>query len=118
MCLGSNNACYNYFTNARKLRLIASSFLFNLAILQSTSSLLASKSEESDSRHHSRMGSLKNNNNNHHSEDPLGCEEGPGVCAMALTIFSLILIIITLPLSLIFVVKVVQASRKEETLSK
>jgi len=51
-------------------------------------------------------GSIKNNNNN--SQDPLGCEEGPGVCAMALTIFSLILIIVTLPLSLVFVVKVVQ----------
>merc|ERR1719195_1399057 len=51
-------------------------------------------------------GSLKNNNNN--SQDPLGCEEGPGVCAMALTVFSLVLIIFTLPLSLMFVVKVVQ----------
>ena len=37
-----------------------------------------------------------------------GCEEGPGVCAMALTVFSLVLIIFTLPLSLVFVVKVVQ----------
>ena len=67
---------------------------------------------------------LKSNNNNGHSQDPLGeprggvssmlrpvcagCEEGPGVCAMALTVFSLVLIIFTLPLSLVFVVKVVQ----------
>ena len=50
------------------------------------------------------MGSHKNNN----SQDPIACEEGPGVCALALTIFSLLLIIVSLPLSLFFVVKVVQ----------
>ena len=38
------------------------------------------------------------------------CEEGPGICAMMLTIVSLILIVISLPLSLFCVVKVVQVS--------
>ena len=38
----------------------------------------------------------------------LGCDEGPGVCAMALTIVSLVLILASLPLSLFCVVKVVQ----------
>merc|ERR1719210_1740322 len=72
---------------------------------EGSSSLLAKSCETA--RGSSRMGgNMKNNNNN--SQDPLGCEEGPGVCAMALTIFSLILIILTLPLSLVFVVKVVQ----------
>ena len=51
-----------------------------------------------------KMGSPKDNN----SDDEVQCEEGPGVCALALTIFSLFLIIVTLPLSLFFVVKVVQ----------
>merc|ERR1719195_1537125 len=51
-------------------------------------------------------GSLKNNNNN--SQDPLGCEEGPGLCALAVTVLSLFFIIITLPLSMLFVIKVVQ----------
>lgn len=36
------------------------------------------------------------------------CEEGPGVFAHVLTFFSIILIIITLPVSLLWVVKVVQ----------
>jgi len=52
-----------------------------------------------------KMGSHKNNNN---SQDGIACEEGPGVCSMALTIFSLILITVSLPFSLFFVVKVVQ----------
>ena len=38
------------------------------------------------------------------------CEEGPGIFAHILTFFSLILIIVTLPLSLIWVVKVVQVN--------
>merc|ERR1719474_62775 len=42
------------------------------------------------------------------SQDLLACEEGPGICAMMLTIASLILIVISLPLSLFCVVKVVQ----------
>ena len=37
-----------------------------------------------------------------------GCEEGAGLCAMFITIGSLILILVSLPLSLFFVVKVVQ----------
>ena len=36
------------------------------------------------------------------------CEEGPGLCALAMTVLSLFFIIITLPLSMLFVVKVVQ----------
>ena len=36
------------------------------------------------------------------------CEEGAGVCAMLLTVISMIMIVISLPLSLFFVVKVVQ----------
>jgi len=40
--------------------------------------------------------------------DPLDCDEGPGVCAHVLTIFSLFLIVICLPLSLFCVIKVVQ----------
>ena len=36
------------------------------------------------------------------------CEEGPGICAMMLTIVSLVLIVVSLPLSLFCVVKVVQ----------
>jgi len=66
---------------------------------------VAAVSSLQKSEHH-KMGSLKNNNNN--SQDALACEEGPGICALALTIFSLMLIVATLPLSLIFVVKVVQ----------
>ena len=36
------------------------------------------------------------------------CEEGPGLCALAMTVLSLFFIIISLPLSMLFVVKVVQ----------
>ena len=36
------------------------------------------------------------------------CEEGPGICAHLLTIFSVLLIIMTLPFSLCLVVQVVQ----------
>ena len=53
------------------------------------------------------MGSPKDDQ----SQDHVQCEEGPGVCALALTIFSLILIIVSLPLSLLFVVKVVQVGQ-------
>ena len=38
------------------------------------------------------------------------CSEGPDLCALLLTCCSLILIIITLPLSLIWTIKVVQVS--------
>ena len=40
----------------------------------------------------------------------LVCDEGPGICAHLLTLFSLLLIAATLPVSLCFVVKVVQVS--------
>ena len=36
------------------------------------------------------------------------CEEGPGLCANLLTMASVILILVTFPLSLLFTVKVVQ----------
>jgi len=42
------------------------------------------------------------------SEDAIACEEGPGICALLLTVFSLLLIVASLPLSLVCVVKVVQ----------
>ena len=38
----------------------------------------------------------------------VACEEGPGLFAHVLTFFSLVLILVTLPLSLLWVVKVVQ----------
>ena len=41
----------------------------------------------------------------------LVCDEGPGICAHLLTLFSLLLIAATLPVSLCFVVKVVQVSK-------
>jgi len=62
------------------------------------------KDFESIQEGNNNMGSPKDDQ----SQDQVQCEEGPGVCALALTIFSLILIIVTLPLSLLFVVKVVQ----------
>ena len=37
-----------------------------------------------------------------------GCEEGPGICAHLLTAVSLLLVVVSLPLSLLLVVKVVQ----------
>ena len=40
-----------------------------------------------------------------------GCDEGPGVCSVILTLVSIILIIVTLPFSLLFVVKVVQVRK-------
>jgi hypothetical protein len=36
------------------------------------------------------------------------CEEGQGICAHLMVIFSVLLIFVTLPFSLLFVVKVVQ----------
>ena len=41
-------------------------------------------------------------------EDSSVCEQGPTMCAHLLTFFSLLIIMVTLPLSLCFVVKVVQ----------
>jgi len=52
------------------------------------------------------MSDKKNCNDN--NNDPLICEEGPGICALIMTIGSLLLIVVSLPLSLLFVVKVVQ----------
>jgi len=41
-------------------------------------------------------------------EDKIACEEGQGICAHLLIVGSILLIIVTFPLSLCFVVKVVQ----------
>jgi hypothetical protein len=46
----------------------------------------------------------------------LVCEEGPGICAHLLTIFSVLIIIVTLPFSLCLVVQVVQVSFDNITL--
>jgi len=54
------------------------------------------------------QNSLKIMNTEKKHEDAIDCENGPGICAMMLTFFSLVLIVISLPLSLFFVVKVVQ----------
>ena len=40
----------------------------------------------------------------------LECEEGPGICALMMTAVSLFMILLSLPVSLVFVVKVVQVS--------
>ena len=44
----------------------------------------------------------------HKQEKDLDCSEGPGLCAHLLTLISVLLILVSLPLSLMFVVKVVQ----------
>jgi len=57
---------------------------------------------------------LKHNNNSHSKavslnlEDDRDCEDGPGLCSKLLTCFSIFLIVLFLPFSLFFVVKVVQ----------
>ena len=40
------------------------------------------------------------------------CEEGPGICSHLISVFSLFLIAASLPLSLFFVIKVVQVNQK------
>ena len=42
------------------------------------------------------------------------CEEGPGICALLLTVFSLLLIVASLPLSLVCVVKVVRVTKNDD----
>ena len=42
------------------------------------------------------------------------CEEAQGLCARLLVLCSLVLVLATLPLSLCFVIKVVQVSRSQE----
>ena len=46
------------------------------------------------------------------SKDSPDCKAGPGLCAHLLTLFSLFLIVIFLPFSLICVIKVVQVRNK------
>ena len=43
----------------------------------------------------------------------VACEEGPGLFAHLLTFLSLLLILLTLPISLVWVVKVVQESNRD-----
>ena len=45
------------------------------------------------------------------------CEEGPGVCALLMTAVSLFMILLSLPVSLIFVVKVVQVRNDQSEAS-
>jgi len=58
--------------------------------------------------HHYNAGSPTMSDKKNSNKDPLICEEGPGICALIMTIGSLLLIVVSLPLSLLFVVKVVQ----------
>ena len=44
----------------------------------------------------------------HDNVSPGSCEEGPGLCAHFITFISLLIILATLPISLCFVIKVVQ----------
>ena len=44
----------------------------------------------------------------HNTDSLLACEEGPGIFAKAMALGSLLLVIFSLPVSLFFVVKVVQ----------
>jgi len=50
---------------------------------------------------------MENGNNDMEHKDE-ACEEGPGICAHLLTLFSVLIIIATLPFSLFCVIKVVQ----------
>ena len=43
------------------------------------------------------------------------CEEGPGICTLLITVFSLMLIVASLPLSLFCVIKVVQVRAVTQT---
>ena len=40
----------------------------------------------------------------------LACDEGPGICSHLMTLFSILLIMATMPLSLLWTVKVVQVT--------
>ena len=44
----------------------------------------------------------------------VACDEGPGICAILLTICSVLLILVTLPFSLLVTVKVVQVRTGEK----
>ena len=47
------------------------------------------------------------------SQDPIHCDEGPGVVAYLLTLGSFLLVAASLPFSLFFVVKVVQVDKTQ-----
>jgi len=61
-----------------------------------------------DSKMLTSLGSEKMAKKENGSQDPIACEEGPGICSLLLTIGSLLLIIVSLPVSLLVVIKVVQ----------
>jgi len=79
--------------------------------------LLTNINESSEDSLSHQDGTLENeklkspkmsSSNKDSSQDPIACEEGPGICALMLTIVSLVLVVISMPLSLFCVVKVVQ----------
>jgi len=82
--------------------------------MSSLKTRLNGHSEDSLSPLTDRLGQENNNQSptmsekNRSSQDPIACEEGPGICSLILTIGSLFLIVASLPLSLFCVVKVVQ----------
>ena len=62
------------------------------------------KIDDGSQKYGNKNGPLKTER----SSNPIQCEEGPGVVAYLLTLGSLLLVAACLPLSLFFVVKVVQ----------
>ena len=44
------------------------------------------------------------------------CEEGPGICSLLLTLGALLLIVASLPISLVLVIKVVQVLKNDCTI--
>ena len=62
-----------------------------------------------------KNGNQNNGLKREKSSDPIQCEEGPGLVAYLLTLGSLLLVAASLPLSLFFVVKVVQVSNFSPT---
>ena len=54
-----------------------------------------------------KIGNVQDNVK-HNCKEHLACEEGQGICAHLMVLGSVLLILVTLPFSLLFVVKVVQ----------
>merc|ERR1719242_2052608 len=61
---------------------------------------------EQKNGHHNSGGAGSSSTKQSH--EPVACEEGPGICSHLLTLISLLIILVTLPFSLLMVVKVVQ----------
>merc|ERR1712032_637629 len=73
------------------------------------------RSEENIKSMEKQNHNIHNNNTNNSKgashdakDDGIDCEDGPGLCSRLLTLFSVFLIVLILPFSLFFVVKVVQ----------